>query len=319
MEANSKLLFLNFIFLVLTVFFALTFNPFLRSGSLDFFTSSQGVPSLLVFLVGFVVWSVAISLVAYLSPSFKNLAVSFLPSALFFGAGLFGTGGLLVKILLSAVLLLSTLVFALKVRREGADRIKFSVLRIFSPALRSLATLVIVLFSLAFFFPYREQIQTEGFRAPEVLIDRVVDVVGRTLVETTVNQIAASSKLPNKEAVFTEIPEEIGDAGLTATLEEEFGVRIDRVPQSSADLLGMIKPSLEAQIKSEIESYLAPIAPWLPAIISLLIFLSLLPLAAAASYLIVPLLALAFFLLKAIGFTRIETKTTQTTRPILES
>lgn len=317
MNKKTILIILNTLFASASLALALTFNPFLRAASLDVFATLNGLSAILSLTASFTIFAVLGSLISYFSPSFDRLGISFALSALAFFLGLGGIGNLLVRIFLATLLTASLLIFAAKIRDESRQCISFKVHRIFQPPIKTLTTLIFILFCLGFFFPYRSRVEVEGFKAPEVLIDRVVEMVGRTMIDAVVSQIAQTSKLPNKEAVFSEIPEELGEAGLIDTLEKEFGIRIDRVPKSSTDLLGMIKPSLTQKIRLQIEETLSPLTPLAPAIISFLLFLTLLPLATVAAILITPLLSLAFFLLEALELTTQKTETVQTTRPVL--
>lgn len=318
MNQKTTLIILDALLAVTGLLLALSFNPFLRAASLDVFATLNGLSAVLALATSFTAWAVCASLISYFSPSFNRLSLSFTLSASMFFLGLNGIGNLLVRLFLSVLLISSLFIFAAKIRHESGQYINFRVRKIFPPPLRTLTTLAFVLFCLSFFFPYRSRLEAEGFRAPELLVDRVVEVVGQKMIDIVVGQIAATSKLPSTEAVFVEIPEELGEAGLVQTLEEEFGVKIDRVPKNSSDLLLMIKPSLEKKIRFEIEKTLTPLTPILPALISLLLFLVLLPFATVGALVVLPLLSLTFFLLEALELTTTETKTVQTTHPVLK-
>lgn len=318
MDKKTKLISLDVVLAAAALLLSLSFNPFFKAASLDVFATKLGAFNIFILGSVFIIWAIIVSLISYFSPSFDRLLISFSVSSLVFAAALTGIGNILVRFLLSVLLIPFLFIFAAKVKSEAGDYINFNISKIFKPSLKLLTVLTFILFSIGFFFPYRASVEQQGFRAPELLIDRVVEIVGRTMIEAAVGQIAKSSKLPNKEAVFVEIPEEIGEAGLMKTFEEEFGIKINRVPQSSADLLGMLKPSLEQKIRTQIEETLSPLTSIIPAIISFLLFLTLLPLATIAAFIITPLLSLAFFLLEALELTIEEEKSVTTTRPVLK-
>lgn len=317
MNKKTKLILLDISLAVATFFLALSFNSFFRAASLDVFATKIGFLNIFTLGLVFMAWAAAASLSVHFSPSTDRLLLSLSLPSLLLVLGLTGIGNIFVRFLLASLMLFSLLVFAAKVKSDAKDYINFKVGKIFKPALKLLNTLTFLLFCVGFFFPYRASIEQQGFRAPELLIDRVVTLAGRTTIDMVIGQIAQSSKLPDKEAVFVEIPEELGEAGLIDTLEKEFGIKIDRVPKSSADLLSIIKPSLEQKIRAQIEETLTPLTPFIPAIISFLLFLTLLPLATVAAIFITPLLSLAFFVLETLEITTTETKTVQSSRPIL--
>lgn len=318
MDKKATLVFLDIFLILSSVLLSLSFNPVISAASLDFLATSAGLSSGIFLAAAFIFLAVSASLVSYFSPSTDRLLVSFIGAALPLPLMLTGIGNFFVRLLLSTLLFLSLLIFAAKVRLEAGEYIRFSVKKVFRPPLGNLAMMFFALFCLGFFFPYRSRIEAEGFKAPEVLIDRVVEIAGQKMIDVVVGQIAATSKLPGTEAVFVEIPEELGEAGLIQTLEQEFGVKIDRVPKNSSDLLLMIKPSLEKKISFEIEKTLAPLTPILPALISLLLFFVLLPFATVGAFVVLPLLSLAFFLLKALELTTTKTTTVESIRPILQ-
>ena len=317
MSKNLKLIVFDLGLLIASVAFSLTLSQVFAKANLDLVGSLAGVNAFLLIGVAFVFLGLVASVVSFFSPNFNRLAVSFLIAGLVFLTVLTGIGNLIVRLGLTVIFIAALFILAAFVRSDNEKILKFSVHKVFFPSLRILGILLTLLFCTGFFFSYRSRVEQEGFKAPAALIDKVVEVTGRSLLEMATREIAETSKLPNQQAVLTEIPEELGEAGLLETLEEEFGIKIDRVPQNSADLMAMVKPALRDKISKQIEDFLAPYTPFIPTLISLSIFLSLLPLATVGAFLVIPTLALTFKVLEALKLIAEKTETIEVKRFVL--
>ena len=318
MNRSFKLILFDLGLLITSAVFSLGLGQAFANADLDLVGSLTGINTFLLIGAAFVFLGVMASVVSFFSLDFNRLAISFLVSGLAFFVCLSGIGNITVRFGLAGIFIATLFIFAAFVRSDNEKILKFSVHKVFFPSLRTLGILMTVLFCAGFFFAYRSRVEQEGFKAPVALIDKVVDLTGRSVLEVLTREIANTSKLPNQEAVFTEIPEELGEAGLIETLEQEFGIKIDRVPQSSADLMAMVKPALRDKISKQIEDFLAPYTPFIPTLISLSIFLSLLPLATIGAFLVIPGLSLTFKVLEALKLVEEKTETVSVTRLVLQ-
>lgn len=317
MSKNLKLILFDIGLLTASAALSLTFGQAFANASLDLVGSLAGINIFLLIGAAFVLLGITGSIVSFFSPDFNRLALSFVAAGLVFFVILSGIGNIVVRLGLTAIFVAGLFIFAAFVRSDNEKILKFSVHKVFFPSLRTLGILTTVLFCAGFFFSYRSRIELEGFKAPMALIDKVVELTGHKLIETFTKQIADTSKLPDQEAVFVEIPEELDEAGLTQTLEEEFGIKIDRVPKDSADLLSMIQPALRDRIAKQIEDMLNPYLPFIPAIMSALFFLSLFPFATIGAFLVIPFLSLTFKVLEALKLIEEKTETVSVTRLVL--
>ncbi len=317
MNKNLKLIIFDLGLWLTSAAFSLTLGQAFAHADLDLVGSLAGINTFILIGAAFVFLGIVASTVSFFSTDFNRLALSFLVSGLVFFVALTGIGNIVVRLGLAAIFVVALFIFAAFVRSDNEKILKFSVHKVFFPSLRTLGILLTILFCAGFFFAYRSRIELEGFKAPVALIDKVVEITGRSIIETVTRQIANTSKLPDQQAVFVEIPEEISDAGLTKTLEEEFGIKIDRVPQSSADLMTMIRPVLRDKIAKQIEDFLAPYTPFIPTLISLSIFLSLIPLATIGAFLVIPGLAITFKVLEALKLIEEKEETIVVKRLVL--
>jgi hypothetical protein len=317
MDKNFKLVLFDIGLLLTSVVFSLTLGRAFAGANLDLVGSLAGINTFLLIGAAFVFLGLMASVVSFFSPDFNRLALSFCVSGLAFFVALTGIGNIVVRLGLAVIFVAALFIFAAFVRSETQKILKFSVHKVFFPSLRTLGILLTILFCTGFFFSYRSQVEQEGFKAPAALIDKVVEITGRSVLEVVTREIASTSKLPDQGAVLEEIPEELREAGLIETLEEEFGIKIDRVPQSSADLMQMIRPALRDKISQQIEDFLAPYTPFIPTLVSLSIFLSLLPLATIGAFLIIPGLALTFKVLEALKIIVEKTETVAVQRLVL--
>jgi len=309
MNKNLKLLLFDLGLWVASIALSSTLGQGFKNANPDFLGTLAGVTTLLLIGMSSVFLGVTGSVVSFFSPNFNRLALSFLVSGLAFFVFLSGLGNVFVRLGLAMLFVLALFVFAAFVRTENENILRFSVRKIFLPSLQKLGVSVILIFCTGFFFSYRSLVEQEGFKAPATLIDKVVELTGQSIIDTLTREIASTSKLPNQQAVFVEIPEELGEAGLTKTLKEEFGIEIDRVPQSSKDLMNMIRPALRQKISWQLEEAFAPHAELIPPLVSLLLFLTLLPGATVGALLALPPLALVFKVLQALELIKEKAET----------
>ncbi len=317
MNKNLKLILFDIGLLAASAALSLAFGQGFANANLDLVVTLEGLNTFLLIGLTFVFLGITSSIVSFFSPGFNRLAISFLVAGLAFFIPLRGIGNPFVRFGLTAVFILGLFVFAKFARSDNEKILKFSVHKVFFPSLRTLGILLSILFCLGFFFSYRSRVEQEGFKAPEALIDKVVEITGRSFLEIMSKQLVQTSKLPTQEAAFEEIPEELMEAGLTETLEKEFGIKIDRVPQSSTDLMTMVKPVLRDKITKQIEDTLAPYTRFIPPLISISVFLSLLPLATVGAFVVIPGLALTFKILEALKLIEEKTETVSVTRLVL--
>ena len=318
MNKNLKLLLFDTSLLVASAALSFTLGRSFTNASPDLLGTLTGLNTLFLTGLAFVFLGITASVVSFFSPGFNRLGLSFLVAGAVFFLTLTGLGNLLVRFGLAGTFIVGLFIFAAFVRSDNEKILKFSVHKVFFPSLRTLGILMTILFCAGFFFSYRSRVELEGFKAPVALIDKVVELTGRSMLEAFTREIVNTSKLPNQEAVFTEIPEELDEAGLTKTLEEEFGIKSDRVPQNSADLMTMIKPALRDRIATQIEDMLNPYLPFIPVIMSVLFFLSLFPLATIGAFFVIPVLSLTFKVLEALKLIAEKTETVEVKRFVLQ-
>lgn len=135
-----------------------------------------------------------------------------------------------------------------------------------SPSVKQLAGLLILIFSITYFLSINQIIQKTGFQIPDSLID------------TALNFAPIESSLPQETSQFS-IP-----------------------PEQQKMATNLIKQTVKDQIQNLIKPYLNII----PAILALLLFITLQSLTSIMNLLIHPLLWIIFYILEKTGFIKFE-------------
>ncbi len=165
----------------------------------------------------------------------------------------------------------------------------FQASKLISPAVRNLATLLVLTASILYFLGVRDQLAaSNGFQVPDSLIDSAIKLSGQSTPTTeTPDSTSSLSQL---------VPADQLDQ------LKQLGIDPKSLEQVSSSQLAAGTDTIKKQIKDQIQKTIAPYQPFISYLLAVLFFFTLTSFVALLKLLIRPLTALTFYLLKETGF-----------------
>lgn len=211
-----------------------------------------------------------------------------MPFSLFFAVGT----------LISQIIIFATLENNLK------SYLNFSPIALFGPSIRHFSTLLMILICFIYFLSINEAISKNGFQIPDSLIDSAVNLASG--LEQTDKPEAPAPKLSiSKEQIelLRQNPNLLKQSGLDPSILETINK-----PQEPSQPKDLTKDLTKQLVKDQLDSVLKPYLNFIPAVLAVLLFLTLQSITSILNLLIYPLLWITFFILEKIGFVKFTTE-----------
>ncbi len=169
------------------------------------------------------------------------------------------------------------------------------------PSIRHLSGLLILSFCLIYFLSSNKLIAQNGFQLPDSLIDTALKM---TPLPQSDNQAQTNMpQLSNDQlTLLKENPDLLKQSGLDPKILDSL-TNPQKILQAPADLM---RDTIKQTVKDQIQGFIKPYQGFIPAILTVLLFLSLQSLTSLVNLLIYPLLWFLFFIFEKTGFVRFE-------------
>lgn len=294
-----KKLILAPIFLLVFVLLVSQINPLLASYDFIFSLSTATLVQLIT-ISGFITLSSFLfTLFATLSADWKFVLpvalISSTASLIFIPMPL----GLIfvVAVFISLILTFVSLDSALK------SYLTFQPSTLLGPAIRHLSGFLILSFCLIYFLSSNKIIAEKGFAIPDSLIDTALKMTPLP-AEQDSPAVQLPTINPEQVAFLKQNPDLLKQSGLDPKILDSLA-NPQKAIGTPADL---IKDTIKQTVKDQIQGFIKPYISFIPAILAVLLFLTLQSLTSILNLLIYPLLWLIFFILEKTGFTKFETE-----------
>ncbi|MCL4366281.1 hypothetical protein M1437_03580 [Patescibacteria group bacterium] len=304
----KKLLFAP-LFLVLFAALIYQVTPFLKSYDVIFSLSIATLVDLLVICALILISSLVFIIFTTVAQDWKiylpvgllasAIPLAFLPVAL----ALIFSVGILVSLLLTCFFLDGIL----------GSYLTFQPSVLLGPSAKHLATFLILIFCVIYFFQINKTITQEGFQIPDSLIDTALKV-------TSLNIPAEQAAIPQLPAID---PQQLNLLKQNPDLLKQYGVdpkMLDSLttPQKNTTPINNSANNLIKQtIKDQIQVFIKPYVNFIPGTLAVLLFLTLQSLVSFMGFLIHPLLWLTFLILEKTGFTKYEVEMRETKKLVV--
>lgn len=200
----------------------------------------------------------------------------------------------------TGILLASLTLISFLLERKLKNYLTFQPSTLLSPQIKQVATLLIVLASLIFYFSADQNIRQEGFKIPESLIDMSLQFIPKeqlTISDTSSNLPTIS---PQQISLLEQNPEALKQFGIDPKVLE--GFKQSSQPKGQLSPEDLIKP----MIRSQMQNLISPYQQYIPITLAIILFFTLQAASSLLSLLLSPLLSLIFLILERTGFTRYE-------------
>lgn len=284
----------------LIVFILLIFNltPFLKSYDFIFSLSMNTFIGLLVLSALISLASFFFILVGTLALDWKIvLAVGLISSAipmLFIDPAL--------GLILAVAIFISFLLTYVSLDNSLKSYLTFKPEVLLGPSIRHLSGLLILSFCLIYFLSSNKLIAQNGFSIPDSLIDTALKM---TPMNVASEQESLPALLPtiNPEQIelLKKNPELLRQSGLDPKILDTLSQ-----PKSAKAPQALTNDLLKQTVKDQIQNFIKPYQNFIPAGLTILLFITLQSLVSILNLLVYPLLWLIFFILEKTGFVRFE-------------
>ncbi|HBQ50834.1 hypothetical protein A3B42_03145 [Candidatus Daviesbacteria bacterium RIFCSPLOWO2_01_FULL_38_10] len=281
-----KKLILAPVFLTVFAFLASQIVPFLKSYDIIFSLSSNSLIQLIILAFLILISGLIFNLFITFAQNWKMV----LPVALF--------ASILPMLFLEPVLglifglgvLISLSLTYLTLTNKLKTYFTFNPNALISPSIKQLTGLLILTFSLTYFLSINQIIQKTGFQIPDSLID------------TALKFTPIESSLPQETSQFSIPPEQLELLKQNPDLLKQYGLdpKILDTPQNTTANL------VKQTVKDQLQNFIKPYLNFIPAVLALLLFISLQSLVSFLNLLIHPILWIIFYILEKTGFIRFE-------------
>lgn len=203
-------------------------------------------------------------------------------------------------------IIVSLLLTFLSIETTMKNYLNFLPNFLFGPVIRRLCTLIVLTLSIVYFLSISKVISEKGFSVPDSLIDTAINFAQpqSTQQENPTPQLPSLSQ--DQLDLLRKNPQLLVQSGLDPKILDNLGKSITQAPQNLANDL------IKQTIKDQVQGFIKPYLGFVPAGLSILLFLTLQSLTSILSLLIYPLLWLTFYILERSGFI----KFTQEMRPV---
>ncbi|OGE64809.1 hypothetical protein A3I48_01145 [Candidatus Daviesbacteria bacterium RIFCSPLOWO2_02_FULL_36_7] len=293
--------------LILAPFFAVIFalliyqlTSFLKSYDFVFSLSLNTFTSLLIL-------SALICLSSFLFVLFVTLSQDLkitLPSSLLFVLVPIVFLDTSLALVLAVAIFVSLLLASLNLDSTLKSYLTFQPGSLLGPAVRHLSGFLILSFCVVYFLSSSKIVAQNGFQIPDSLIDTALKFSMPATPGNQLEQVQASLPqiTPEQLDLLKKNPDLLRQSGLDPKILDSLSN-----PQKSAQSPANLTNDLIKQtVKDQIQTILKPYLSFIPAILAILLFLTLQSLTSILNLLIYPLLSAAFFLLEKSGFVRYE-------------
>lgn len=291
MALLKKLTFAPF-FLIIFFILIYSLKSFLGSYDFIFSLSTATLIQLITVSVLIILSSFLFTLTATIAPDWKIVIPLSLIAALIplfflnFSLGIVFAVAIFISLLLS---------FA-NLENKLKTYLNFEPISLLGPSIRNLSFLLILSFTLVFFLSINKTISEQSFQIPDSIIDTALKFAQTDQQETPAPQLPPLSK--DQIDLLRKNPELLKQSSLDPKILDNLGKNLTQAPQNLAN--DLIKQTVKDQLQGLIKPYLG----FVPAILSVLLFLTLQSLTSILNLLVYPLLWLTFFILEKSGFTK---------------
>lgn len=282
----KKLIFAPFFLIFLTtLLYFLT--PILRSYEFVFSLSVNTLIQLVVISLLVILSSFAFALFATLAMDLKIvLPVGILASLIPFIFMEAAQG-----IVFMAGLLVSSVIVYIGLENIMRSYLTFNPNSLFGPPIRQFSTLLILIFCIGYFLSVSKVISEKGFQIPDSLIDTALKLTNQESDQTSQQSSISQDQID----LLRKNPALLKQSGLDPSILDTLNS-----PKSQNAQNNVVKQT----IKDQLQTFLKPYLSFLPAVLAVLLFLTLQSLTSIINLFIYPLLWVIFYILEKTGFIK---------------
>lgn len=202
-------------------------------------------------------------------------------------------------IVLAVVFLVSLLITFINLDTTLKTYVNFAPNSLFGPAMRHLGGLLILSICVVYFFSSNKVVAEKGFLIPDSLIDSAIKLSGSQLPNPESSPTSLSQISPEQLELLRQNPALLKQSGIDPKILDTIGKPTQNLaPQDLANNL------IKQTVKTQVQDLIKPYTGFVPAILAVLLFLSLQSVISLINLLVYPLLWIVFYVLEKSGFIK---------------
>lgn len=198
----------------------------------------------------------------------------------------------------TVTIIISLLLTYLSLESTLKSYLTFQASAVIGPAVRRLSSLAILSFCIVYFLAVSQMISQKGFQIPDSLIDTAISM------SPAANISQQTADIPGLPAIN---PEQLELLKENPDMLEQYGLNPEML-DTLATPQNLLNDTIKQTVKDQFQTLIQPYQAFIPAILALLLFLTLQSLTSIFNLLIYPLLWLVFVILEKTGFVKFETE-----------
>lgn len=198
----------------------------------------------------------------------------------------------------TVTIIISLLLTYLSLESTLKSYLTFQASAVIGPAVRRLSSLAILSFCIVYFLAVSQMISKKGFQIPDSLIDTAISM------SPAANISQQTADIPGLPAIN---PEQLELLKENPDMLEQYGLNPEML-DTLATPQNLLNDTIKQTVKDQFQTLIQPYQAFIPAILALLLFLTLQSLTSIFNLLIYPLLWLVFVILEKTGFVKFETE-----------
>lgn len=274
--------------------------PFLKSYDFVFSLSLNTFTSLLILSALICLSSFLFILFASLSQDLKIT----LPATLLFALIPLIFLGISLALVLVVAIFVSLLLASLNLDSTLKSYLTFQPGSLLGPAVRHLSGFLILSFCVVYFLSSSKMVAQNGFQIPDSLIDTALKFSMPATPNNQLEQVQTSLPqiTPEQLDLLKKNPDLLRQSGLDPKILDS----LSKPSQGTKTPNDLTNNLIKQTVKDQIQGFLKPYLNFVPAILAVLLFLTLQSFTSIINLLIYPLLSATFYILEKSGFIRFE-------------
>lgn len=208
-------------------------------------------------------------------------------------------------IVFAATIFVSLLITNVGLDSNLSSYLTFQPTSLLGPSIRNLSGLFILGFCIVYFLSISKVISKNSFQVPEELLDTAASISASSIPNLQTEQITTTTSQIT--------PDQLNTLKSNPQLLQQFGINpkvLDSLntSQKSTTTSNPSTSFIKQTIKDQIQNFVKPYIDFIPAFLTILLFLILQSITSVINLLVYPLLWLTFLILEKTGFTRFETE-----------
>ena len=289
------------------------------------------IPAIVTLLLALAISAVFLSLTPSFNPKNQEIIfVAIAPTLSFAAPQLLSYGKNLPIICATTILFFAAIVkLGFATRKAVQNRIRINAGELYPSKIKGFFLAVALIFSLSFGINYFLKIRREGFKVPEVALDKAMDVIvpilenqlGQQIESQLGERFAERAGIEGQEEILKFLKSELGETLREGEGRQQFGLtpenlnleKIEITREGKLDLSEAFS-GMKPQLKSQIEKMIAPYQKFIAPLLAFSLFSTLYLLSRIAVLLCPPIIALMLKISTVTGFSRIEKETVEAER-----